>query len=96
MRGSGTGSSVVAVLLSPQMPPENSHWLWKCDLGGGVLMGPWSIPSLCGLALAVWLQARSGWPVQPVGIGQPHLVPINHVPFPSWGSHPPEAGYKWD
>lgn len=65
-------------------------------LAGGFSWDSGAFPSLCSLALAVWLQALLGWPVQPMGIGQPRLVPINHLPFPSWGSHPPEAGCKRD
>lgn len=102
MPGSGAESSVAAALLSPRMLPGNSQWLWKRGPGGGgvcvcvCLTGPWGISFSADVALAVQLQACSGWPVQPVGIGQLPLVPVKYVPFPSWGSCPLQAACKWD
>lgn len=70
-------------------------WPWRA----GGCVSHWTLghfPLSADVALAVQLQARSGWPVQPVGIGQLPLVPVKYVPFPSWGSHPLQAAHKWD
>lgn len=80
---------------------ETATGFGNVALGGGAYVcvshgTPGHFPFSVDVALAVQLQARSGWPVQPVGIGQLHLVPIKHLPFPSWGSHPLQEGCKWD
>lgn len=91
--GSEADSSTVAALLLPQMTPGNSHQLWKHGPRTG-LTGPQGI----SLSLQMWfsLLARLAWLVQYTGIGRLCLVLVEHLPFPSCGSHPLQAGCKWD
>lgn len=79
--GSGADSSVAAALPSPRKPPGNSPWLWKCGPGGESHGTSGYFPLSVDVALAVGLWARSGWPVQPMGIGQLYLVPVKHLPI---------------